>query len=90
MDALEFHATTSTITPEYLMSWNLKENVEDVVDTRTPCLLSIISTASQTQNLLEKNKKKDTTAVSPFPNSFASYMTNILFPGKVCTHNPTE
>jgi hypothetical protein len=92
MDALtlEFHTTTSTITPEYLMSWNLKENVEEIVDARTPCLLSIISTASQTRNSLEKNKKKDTTAVSPCPNSFAPYTTNILFPGKVRTHNATE
>src|SRR5882762_2733434 len=92
MDALtsEFHTMTSTITPEYLMSWNLKENVENVVDARTPCLLSIINTASQTRNSLEKNKKKDTTAVSPFPNSFAAYTTNISFPGKVRTHNATE
>jgi hypothetical protein len=77
MDALtlEFHTTTSTITPEYLMSWSLKENVEDLVDAKTPCLLSIINVAShvasQTRNSLEKNKKKDTTAVSPLPNSFA-------------------
>ena len=73
---LEFHTTTSTITPEYLMSWNLKENVEDIVDARTPCLLSIISTASQTWNSLEKNKKKDTTTVSPFPNSFVHSIHN--------------
>jgi hypothetical protein len=68
MDALtlEFHTTTTTITPEYLMSWSLKENVEDLVDAKTPCLLSIIHVTSQTQNTLEKNKKKDTTAVRPF------------------------
>ena len=50
MDALtlEFHTTTNTITPEYLMSWSLKENVEDLVDTNTPCVLSIINIASQT------------------------------------------
>ena len=43
MDALtlEFHTTTSTITPEYLMSWSLKENVEDLVDAKTPCLLML-------------------------------------------------
>jgi hypothetical protein len=80
MDALtlEFHTTTSTITPAYLMSWSLKDNVEDIVDARTPCLLTIIDTASQTRNSLEKKKKKDTTAVSPLPNSFATYTKHII------------
>jgi hypothetical protein len=73
---LEFHTTTNTITPEYLMSWSLKENVEDLVDEKTPCLLSIINVVSQTGNSLEKNKKKDTTAVSPLPDSFAPCMMN--------------
>ena len=50
MDALtsELHTTTNTITPEYLMSWSLKANVEDIVDTNTPCLLGLIDIASQT------------------------------------------
>jgi hypothetical protein len=66
MDALtsELHTTTNTIIFKYLVSWSLKANVEDIADTNTPCLLGLIDIASQTQNSLEKNKKKCTTAVS--------------------------
>ena len=77
MDALtsELHTTTNTITPEYLMPWSLKANVGDIVDANTPCLLGLINIASQTQNSLEKNKKKSTTAVSQ-TTKFNFYITN--------------
>jgi hypothetical protein len=66
MDVLtsQLHTTTNTITPNYLMTWTLQDNVEHVVGVKTPSLLSIIHAASCTKRSLEKNKKKDTLSVS--------------------------
>jgi hypothetical protein len=94
MDALtlESHTMTNTITPKYLMSWSLKANVEDIVDPNTPCLLGLINIASQTQNSLEKSKKKSTTAVSQTTklNFYITNNGNIARENHICSNAKSE
>src|ERR1700683_4115854 len=77
MNALtsELHTTTNLITPDFLMSWNLKDNVSDVIETMAPCLLCLVHAGSQTAKVREKNKQKDTASMSPFAQA-GFHLTN--------------
>ncbi|KIK76565.1 hypothetical protein PAXRUDRAFT_169503, partial [Paxillus rubicundulus Ve08.2h10] len=60
-DALQ--GTISSITPEFLMTWDINSTMDCIVSTSAPTLHQLLESASQTDRVRRENTKKTSTTV---------------------------
>ncbi|KAG1765406.1 hypothetical protein EDD22DRAFT_978741 [Suillus occidentalis] len=61
MDAVKeaLRGTLDSVTPQFLLTWNLSTTIQDKVALKAPILQHILRCASQTERAIERNKIKD-------------------------------
>jgi hypothetical protein len=53
------HGTIDTVSPEFLLTWDINTIVQKVVEDRAPVLAEILESASQSDRASRKKKRKD-------------------------------
>ncbi|KIK75283.1 hypothetical protein PAXRUDRAFT_173268, partial [Paxillus rubicundulus Ve08.2h10] len=55
--------TIKSITPEFLMTWNINSTMDHIVNKSTPTLHWLLESASQTDHARRENTKKTSTTI---------------------------